>query len=1055
AEFARILNHYLNLRQRDASWLAGRLPSDSTKSRKRTVDAGTVRRWCNGETTPKYSAIVDAIVASLQIESETDRLSLYAAAGFLAVAATPASLTMPAAATPEPLAPLKLTPAHLHYLRSWFGKTWADVTLADIVEESDRRVSLLDVYVPLPVDFGVTVVTQDQQIIDWWAAPKPPERDGRDERRLARELAAHMADDFDAAQLARELPKLRHWPDLNVDEAALSRVIQRIQEKILTEAAAEAGKQRYQDDEHWWHMEAHDAASVQLRFVLLGDPGSGKSSFLHHLALCLAGELRRRTGEQDVPDQASLAALRDWLLDAYTPIYIELRDLVRLVFPPLPEDDRPAAAPTADHFWRYVREQVLGPGLLDFEEDLRTLCAEGRAILLLDGLDEVGQSVTKQRRDQLQSFVAALVRTYPHLRIVVTSRPHAYSNGWALTGFGKAMLEPLSLSRLHELAQALFPLTFSEGAQDEALAFVKALAQAEEAGQLDRKLYANPLFFTLLAALWLDAAPPRRFPTTRAELLRQGVDLLLKRWTRRRLPDPSVAERLGVLQRDDLRQVLESLACTVHATAQPGADSTLFSIDMLLGMLARADCRVLIQDVPDYLTQHAGILVSPAPHVFYFIHRSFQEHLAASLLICARPTTHRPPVEEWLRFPHGLVTLTLAQPELWENVARLAADDLFAHTSRVLDGWQLLTALASPYLEQQQAPAAALLALQIAQSQRLFEQEIGRFDPRTASFSALVQTAQAILVDPAHFVPEQRLLAGDLLAARPGLDQRPGVTVRPDNGLPDIVWCEIPEFSRDGKREFLHHDGTRNTPHEGLSTFWIAKYPITYAQFQAFVDAPDGYRNPEWRKNPDIADLFGEDGTRWKQNWPIANRPRENVSWPEAVAFCRWLTAKARQHPELLPDDEARKVLAQGGSIRLPTEHEWVKAACGFDDRMYPWGGQEYQVGYANVDETEDKTGPHNLRQTSAVGMYPHAASPFGVEELSGNVWEYCLNKHNDPDDLNLGGDDWRAVRGGSWYTNSAGSSVAARGVGFDGNFGFGGFRVVCAASPSLGALAL
>lgn len=305
-----------------------------------------------------------------------------------------------------------------------------------------------------------------------------------------------------------------------------------------------------------------------------------------------------------------------------------------------------------------------------------------------------------------------------------------------------------------------------------------------------------------------------------------------------------------------------------------------------------------------------------------------------------------------------------------------------------------------------------------------------------------VERALAILTDWEHYPPAERLKAGDFLGAEPGRDPRPGVGLRPD-GLPDIDWVEIPEFGPNNQRTFLYHDGTRNMPHDGLPTFWIARYPITYAQFEAFVDASDGYRNPEWRKG--LADYFGTHGTRWPQRWALANRPRESVTWPEAVAFSRWLSAKAQRTPDLLPSAlRTRKNV----SIMLPTEWQWVKAARGFDDRLYPWGGQKYREGYANVDEMEKQDGPHYLQQTSAVGLYPQGASPFGVLDLSGNVWEWCLNKYQEPDDLSLGGTDQRVLRGGSWYYNSVGSSVAARGGGVA-SISYGvGFRVVCAASP-------
>lgn len=895
--------------------------------------------------------------------------------------------------------PVQLSELHREYLRSWFGQPWATVALADIMEERSDRPSLLDLYVPLPVTCELVIKVEEQRISDWWVKVEAIAVDEVGNPLFPKRSAA--------VSLPTEAPRPRRWVELNVGEAELTQIVAGIQRKIeQRQAASETAK----DGEHTWFMEAHDAASVQPRFVLLGDPGSGKSSFLRHLALCLAGELRRQGGEADTPTNASLAALRDWLLGAYTPIYIEMRSLVSTVFPTLPAAaDQPAPLPTVQSLWRYVREQILETGLAGFEVELRQLCAHGQAILLLDGLDEIPQADDPRRRDQIKSFVAALVKSYPALRVVVTSRPYAYRVGeWALTGFGHTLLQPLHLSRLQELAQALFAVATPDQGEQEATAFVQAL---RDHPHMEPGFHANPLFFTLLAALWLNA-PDRRLPATQAELYRRAVDLLLGRWTRRRAPESSVADKLGV-NAAELRSVLETLACTIHGQSGAGQDATVFHGKELLGVLLEAGFPVGLRDVPTYLEQQAGILVAPSPHHFYFSHRSFQEHLAACELICHEPTKHRPPVAAERRFPHGLLQRLQTAPDLWQNVTHLAADELLT-SNRETELWALLGNLCQPYLTSAATPQTAHVALVIAQRHDLFA--IERHDWRSGLLTPLRHTAQRILTDTANFTPTQRNMAGEVLGRRPEHDDRPGVGCRTD-GLPNLDWVKIPEMDEPGKREFIYQEDERRVER----TFWIARYPLTYAQFQAFVDAPDGFDNPVWWAG--LAAPASDKANPGEQRFPFWNHPRANVSWYDAIAYCRWLTAQAQAQTDLLPLEMRGQ---RHWRITLPTEWQWEKAARGHDGRRYPWGN-EYVSGHANIDETSNRVGPHYLQKTSAVGMYLPGASPYGVLDMSGNVWEWCLNEYERPDQIQEEGDATRVVRGGSWHYDGDNAAAAVR----------------------------
>ncbi len=160
-----------------------------------------------------------------------------------------------------------------------------------------------------------------------------------------------------------------------------------------------------------------------------------------------------------------------------------------------------------------------------------------------------------------------------------------------------------------------------------------------------------------------------------------------------------------------------------------------------------------------------------------------------------------------------------------------------------------------------------------------------------------------------------------------------------------------------------------------LGGYAIYRNPVTVAQYRRFCRETGRKMVPE--------PLF-----HWQEDQPIVN-----VTWLDAIAYCRWA----------------------GG--RLPTEAQWEKAARGTDGRKYPWGDVWDCTRCANAESEEDR------RSASEVGRYPQGASPYGVLDMAGNVWEWCADWYdesgyqNSPDQNPIGPDVgfYRVLRGGSW----------------------------------------
>jgi formylglycine-generating enzyme required for sulfatase activity len=210
--------------------------------------------------------------------------------------------------------------------------------------------------------------------------------------------------------------------------------------------------------------------------------------------------------------------------------------------------------------------------------------------------------------------------------------------------------------------------------------------------------------------------------------------------------------------------------------------------------------------------------------------------------------------------------------------------------------------------------------------------------------------------------------------------------------VPDIVWCDVPaaEFVYGGDEQAY---GAGPRQQMSLPPFHISKYPVTFMQFQAFIDADDGYHNAEWWQGLHERGITQQREGPGEQAFRFANHPRDTVSWYDAIAYCRWLTAK-------LGLDEHHR-------ITLPTEQQWEKAARGEDGRVYPYGN-EFDAAKGNTRET-------GIGQTSAVGIFPAGASPYGALDISGNVWEWTLTEWETGSDANVGSGAARVLRGGSW----------------------------------------
>jgi formylglycine-generating enzyme required for sulfatase activity len=653
----------------------------------------------------------------------------------------------------------------------------------------------------------------------------------------------------------------------------------------------------------------------------------------------------------------------------------------------------------------------------DFAGGLVQALQSGRCLLVLDGLDEVPQAL----RQRVRQTVAALSQFYRAERIIVTCRVRSYTGPAQLPNFTAHTIAPFDPDKIRTFARAWYAAQHELGrlSREQAQAKAGDLAQAALATGL-AELAPNPMLLTTMALIHQRDIG---LPNERVRLYSLAVEVLLRRWQKQKRGEAELAPSAGLVAflKDDhrLRPALERLAYQAHQAGQAQPEAADLgrgtALTLLEGPEYLADTG-LAAEFLDYVDQSSGLLVGrggdPARPVSYsFPHRTFQEYLAGCYIIGRRTA---------LRQIYSLA----GQAETWALAVQLGAEELLYNLRRPNDLLDLMYGLCpTPPPVTPQAQRAVLWAGQMAllAGPGLIERDSD--SPEGGPAYLARQISHLLHLLGSDLPAPERAEAGDALA---GLGD--------PRDLAELVEIPAGPFLMDDDKI----EEARPRHEITLPAFKIGKYPVTNGQFAAFI-AAGGYGEQRW---------WLSDGWHWHEQeewreprywrdsrfWGL-NRPVVGVSWYEAMAYCAWLTEQWRDQGKIGPAEV----------VRLPSEAEWEKAARGSDGRQYPWGDA--------WDEKKCNTRESQIGRTSAVGMYPAGASPYGCLDLAGNVWEwtrsvfekYPYDPRDGREDLNRT-NVHRVLRGVSWDNHRRNARVPGRGR-IDPNLRshYYGFRVMVA----------
>jgi formylglycine-generating enzyme required for sulfatase activity/energy-coupling factor transporter ATP-binding protein EcfA2 len=773
-------------------------------------------------------------------------------------------------------------------------------------------------------------------------------------------------------------------------------------------------------------ISAQEALNAHQRLLILGDPGSGKSTFVKHLVYMLA-----QSNLSENPD-AWLEQISPWKWGALLPMKVELRAAAAFA-------EKENSEGNHRLLLKFLRHDLGEAGLDGYWNQLQTAIEDNDhpMLILLDGLDEVATA----KRQLIVDAVNDFVDKYSQHRYVVTCRPYAYvDQPWRLANFVTVTLAPFSPEQIDIFIGNWYDRHADAGTftRKEATEKTHHLRQTVRGPDL-QGLAERPLLLTVMAQLHTHTG---QLPPARTQLYAESVDLLLERWERRMGKDKDILTVLNIpnLKMDRVETALYDVAYQAHEKASLEQETA----DIDEGQLTRWLKPYLNNDLTKaetfvaFIRERAGLLIRHKTAAFTFPHRTFQEFLAGCFL-----TTQRD-------FATRAVQLVIEDVSRWREVFLLGVGHA-ARSKQLGNAIDAANRLVTTVCHQSQQLGAQQLQMIGLAAEAI--NEIGLLEVAGDDLGReLLPRVQALLLhgmlDDRHIKPPDRASCGNSLVLIG--DPRPGV-----NTLKDMQFCLVPagSFVMGSDKNDDKDAQDSETPQKTIDIpdFYLSRFPVTQAQFAACV-AAGGYANdaywPEarelgyWKKGQFKGDYDSEPRdrpVRLGAPFDLANHPVVGVSWFEALAFVRWL-------------NDLGNLIPSGWTASLPTEAQWEKAARGgkeivagemivklsevgkkfsfkskvnkFENRIYPWG-DKLSTNLANYDDTK-------IQATNTVGCFPRGASPYGCEEMSGNVWEWCRTKWRDnyrtEADESLDGKEDRVLRGGSYFVNPWGVRCSARG---------------------------